>query len=383
MEVNKHINFLRRRGFLLEQELELDLGLDDSLNFDYMCGRNYPIFCKLSKYVTDNEIEQQPKLYEDLVLSITNIWKYLKPKKRVHYRGTSKFSTLITSVLSKNPSDAINTFKILSEKIDDVDVSKLHRSLNRTNHNNFGGDDIIKLIDNIKHKSYTEYENSFIGDHFEPASGARKLELSHRDDIIYNQKFTSVLHKELLSGGDYRVLAKGLYHNIINNFNNDVGKYIKADLRCVKSLFDENGNTIIDHGDYVEVKKMDYNLDSYLSEFFSIHKNPKDLPKELKTDEGISLYNNTIDVLYRMIRGNDGGILDTIRDNFAGIIFENNRFIPKDNITLYWSNKGQRKMDHRLSIRFKLNSNNVDTYIYSKDYDILVKDTVGDVKLSM
>jgi hypothetical protein len=62
-----------------------------------------------------------------------------------------------------------------------------------------------------------------------------------------------------------------------------------------------------------------------------------------------------------------------MRENLAGIIFDNNRFVRIDDIYLYWSNKGQRKRDHRLSIRFRVNTGSeLKTYIYNKDTDTMV-----------
>ena len=80
-----------------------------------------------------------------------------------------------------------------------------------------------------------------------------------------------------------------------------------------------------------------------------------------------------IDGLFKLLESNDGGLIDLIRQNLAGIIFDNNRFVSIDDIDLYWSNKGQRKRDHRLSIRFRVNiGSELKTYIYNKDTDTMV-----------
>ena len=50
---------------------------------------------------------------------------------------------------------------------------------------------------------------------------------------------------------------------------------------------------------------------------------------------------------------------------------ENNVIVLKDDIDIYWSNKGQRSCegvnaDHRLSLRYKLNKPEINYYIYKK-----------------
>ena len=81
----------------------------------------------------------------------------------------------------------------------------------------------------------------------------------------------------------------------------------------------------------------------------------------------------------QLLKSNDGGLIDLIRQNLAGIIFDNNRFVRIEDIDLYWSNKGQRKRDHRLSIRFRVNpSDGLKTYIYNKDTDTMVTNSITD-----
>lgn len=383
MEVNKHINFLKRRGFLIKESSELPLHIQEGLNFDMMCHSGYEVFCELSRLAKENGIKENPKLAKELVDSITKLWKYLKPPKRESYKKTSKFSKLISTILRQNWDSAVNTIKIITKEIESVDSTELRKVINTTPIEEFDNEEELeKLINSVKYKSYTEYENSFLGDHFVEATGARKLELSYKGEVVENQNLTNVIHHFFVEGKDYRVLSKTLYNNIINNFKGNVGKYIKADLKCIKPLYDENGKQIIGKDDYVEVKKMDYNLDSYLSEFFAIYKSPKSLPDVLKTVEGVEYYNKIVDGLYSLIRQDDGGILKYISENFAGIIYEENRFISKKDIRLYWSNKGQRSTDHRLSIRFRVVSNDVDTYIYDKNNDILRTETISDVDIT-
>jgi hypothetical protein len=199
--------------------------------------------------------------------------------------------------------------------------------------------------------------------------------------LVEQQTFTKRLTNISNEGGSIHKLVDDIYNAIKNNFDNTtserVGKFIKADLKCVSPLYklvDGVKEELIGVGDYVEVKKLDYSADSYLSEFFSIYKNPKYLPTMFvgeRKEEIMAIYNEAIDKLYLKIKGDDGGILKEIHNSFAGIMYDGNRFIEKKDIYLYWSNKGQRTEDHRLSIRYRINTTNLTTYIYNSESDIL------------
>ena len=122
-----------------------------------------------------------------------------------------------------------------------------------------------------------------------------------------------------------------------------------------------------------EVKKMDVEIDSYLSEFFSIFKQ-----SNLKTfkDSHLKLYNIMIENIYQYLKVNGQNYLDRIRERLSGIIFDDNTIVPIDNIYFYWSNQGQRGCDElRLSIRFRIFNieGNIDTYKYKYGSDVLIK----------
>jgi len=354
MEVNKHINFLKRRGFLIKESSQMELSFDEpvsqGLNFKSLCADGSEVFCNLLELADKEGIKNDKYLSKKLVDSITKIFTYLKPPIN---NNKSKFNRLISVILKQNLENSISTFEIIADAIDDVNISKLRKSIDKLTDNQIelGDEALIRIINNIKYQSYTKYENSFVGSHFE--SYKTKLELSYRGEDILNFKFTELLIDYLDNGKDYYELSNLLYRAIIDNFKNGIGKFIKADLKCVKPLMGD-GNLIIKAGEYVEVKKLNYKGDSYLSEFFSIYKSPKRLPKRLKTPKGIELYNKVIDSLFLKLNNNDQGILNTIGSGFAGIIYDGNIFIPKNDIEIYWSNKGQRVDDHRLSIRYRL-----------------------------
>jgi hypothetical protein len=375
MEVNKHINFLKRRGFLIEDssQMELDFGVEDSLNFKSLCLDGSEVFCELLDLAEREGIKNDPELASKLVNSITKIYKYLKPPIR---NNRSKFNRLVSVILNQKLENAVNTFDIIADVIDDVNIGELRKSINQLTDTEIelGDDTLLDIINKIKHQSYTNYENSFVGDHFEPYK--TRLELDITGSEVLNETFTKVLLRVINGKVSPERLVNLLYDNIINNFRDGIGKFIKADLKCISPLSDEEGNLIISVGDYVEVKKLDYRGDSYLSEFFAIYKNPKKLPDELLSGDGMKVYNKIIDKLFTKLDGNDMGILDNIKSSFAGIIYEKNRFIPRQHIRLYWSNKGQRIDDHRLSIRYKVESREFNTYTYDTTSDVLRKDSV-------
>ena len=139
---------------------------------------------------------------------------------------------------------------------------------------------------------------------------------------------------------------------------------IKADLKCIKSVYDKDGNVIIKKGELIEVKKIDYAADSYLSEFMSMYKSSQ-LPDYAHEPEYIKTYNQIIDGLYQKFKSR-GDILDDVKSNFAGIIYDDKIFVDKEGVELYWSNKGRSSClkDHRLSIRYRIKSSNLIGYVY-------------------
>jgi hypothetical protein len=90
------------------------------------------------------------------------------------------------------------------------------------------------------------------------------------------------------------------------------------------------------------------------------------------------VYNQIINYLHYELFDHPIAIsfLEKIRNNIAGIFFENNVVVPIKFIKLYWSNKGQKNCDEsRLSIRFKIVDSNVISYIYDKDTNQLELNT--------
>ena len=149
------------------------------------------------------------------------------------------------------------------------------------------------------------------------------------------------------------------YKNSVNNMVEEIYSEViknetfeKADLILTKDL-SFNNNVIIKSGN-VEVKKLPPQKDSYLSEFYSYGKD--EFYAELLKSKRIinSIYNFVIQKVFEKLE-NTQIIIDNLKNNLKGIIFEDFYITPSENIQFYWSNKGMSSCNQlRLSIRFRI-----------------------------
>lgn len=316
-------------------------------------GRLYTTYCALAHL--SNTLN--PNLVPKFQYNIDKIYNFLR--RDLKYDNRVKFHSLMKSILEYD--DPANTMNIIVEFIEDTDsVDEIANALDRfRSSNDLSEKDIDSFLRFIKSTGHQEYEKSFYGEHFEKFS--TKLTLKYKNQSEYISVVTVV---EDVLDGKYGVdkAISLLYGNIVKNYN--ALDMIKSDLKCIKDVFDDDGNVIIKSGDLIEVKKLDYAADSYLSEFMAIYKSSK-LPDYAHETKFLNIYNQIIDGLYLELR-NRADILEDISKNFAGIIYDNNIFISKDNIELYWSNKGRPSClkDHRLSIRYRVNKPKLIGYVY-------------------
>jgi predicted chitinase len=225
-------------------------------------------------------------------------------------------------------------------------------------------DDIAKQIAS---KEYTDYEEKLTKDEF--GISRTFLSLDYRCEESVDKKIIELLKiiKNLPEDQKHQQFETFL-EKFIGCLKQqlDNPKYtIKADaINNLEEPIRYEGETILKKGDYLEIKKMDFEVDSYLSEFFSIFKESK--IKYLKKTH-ILIYNYFVDRVFQWINENGQNYLNTVKNNLAGIIFDNNTFVPIDQIDFYWSNKGQRGCNEkRLSIRFRIKPGlqSVVSYIY-------------------
>jgi hypothetical protein len=375
MKVNENINFLKRRGLLIE---DTD-GVNDSqavtptgeIDFHYLCEKNSNnpenIYCRLK------ELEDVSKLdlgmTKDLGKNVNVIYQKLRPNLLDNRR---RFHKLMNMLLDSNMP--LNSIKIFSEYLKDSDKKEVIKIIDKLKDEDVPTTDeeldaLIKLATTTK---YQEYENSFVGEHF--IKHTTGLRLQYRSDEFLDKKFYELV-MDVISGSK---TINSLNNSLVEVLSKNVSKeeFIKADLKCVSPLFVENTDKkLIRVNDFVEVKYMDVLGDSYLSEFFAIYKNPEQLPDEVKTEDFIKVYNHIIDLLFSYIKSSGWGesILGYISENFAGVFYEENTFIPSEYIELYWSNVGRSnpQKQRRLSIRYKLKSGTVLGYKYNPNSDYM------------
>ena len=381
----REYNFLRRRGLLTEQgDEQLDIDFSDvvdnygNLRIDALCRNKGGVYCMLTKLIDD-----VPHRSEEIVKSVSTIYSFLRPKI---YDNRVKFHSLINAVLTDSSMPA-NTLKLIADYIMDDQSYDSHYKVSvlnklRREDTDMSQKEIERFIAQASHSKYTQYENSFKGQHFKVVR--TKLQLNYRNtlDVTMVELIKSIIKRQ--RGGDGRTMdeaIKTLMRAIKKEYKPE--RMLKADLECISTIYDEEGFKVIPEGSFVEVKKLDYLGDSYLSEFFAIYKRT-DTPKGTKTAQFELIYNKLIDRLYMEMSKSVFGekLLIDIKSNFAGIIYDENIFVPKKDIELYWSNKGRASCKQkRLSIRYRVKSV-VNLYSYDKGKDVMTLERNKRVKPS-
>ena len=344
----------------ITEKIELEKWLESLCDID-----SSKVFCD-SKNGLIFLSKNLPKNYRvnDFIKDIKVIYEELKPSgnnNMVIFRG------LMENVV--NLDTPINTIKIISEYIKKSGENEnIKSSLRKFKEGGWSPSDLDDFIKRTKHQTYNEYEDSFVGLHFD--SHKTRLLLNFKENGSEDNNIDTIKNVLKESKKDISKIAKNFHKNIVNNFIEDL---IKSDLKCTQTIKDERGKIVIKKGDFVEVKKIDYEADSYLSEFFSVYKtNLEKLPKYARKNNFRKDYNDLVDAVYNLLLKDDGGIIESIKNSFVGIFYDENVFVSKDNIELYWSNKGRSSCDsdHRLSIRYRVVTNNknyVCGYLYSKE----------------
>jgi len=383
--------------------------------------KNFGIYCTLK--LLYNSSDDGEILNKNLSL----IFWFMRPNA---YDNRVKFHSLMSTILIQdNPENTINLIaeqisKGLDEKTarnaDDVSLAldKL-----RKKDVTLDIEELENIITRTKRAGYSEYEESFTGDDFSLNRGLISLSDKSRkptDDVTTQltldlpQKNTRDIEDsfsnyilELYDG----IKSRPNKIDIIREEGNKIAKNIKtnwsyykrralinksrtsgmvkSDLIANRNVKSRDGEIVIPNGALVEVKKMNYKVDSYLSEFFAIFKNSKiQADPRFKEDinPGITnLYKTLVNSVYEELKseGNDiksNKMLFDIFTSFNGIIFQDGIYIPNvdengdTNIELYWSNKGQRDCTQpRLSIRFRVKSGKkIKAYHYSKNTGLMI-----------
>lgn len=276
------------------------------------------------------------------------------------------------------PEKTVYTLKTISDFILDKDFNDdvTKTQLSALKKMDTIPDDLDDIIRNARTKEYTKYENHFIDT---PQFNKKRtgLSLSYKCGDKVDLNFLQIVYQfKDLSDEEFENLLKDIKYCISNSLKQKTP--IKADVVSQTPLYiEENGEKIevFPSGSNFEIKKMDTNIDSYLSEFFSVFKQSEN--KQYKPTH-MDVYNKVIQAIYEWIVVKGRNYLERIKSNLTGMVYDNHTIIPIEYIELYWSNVGQRSCEEkRLSIRFRIKpeyrGSKIDGYLYVKNSDVLKK----------
>jgi hypothetical protein len=351
------------------QEELFDMFDTDYLNLLYRNskkGPNNPVYKLLAiRGALENE-----SLVRDLNQSIETLYKFFN-------RKNSGLLPKILELALIDRNKTINDLKIVSDFINDADFNDdvTKKQLLKLRNMTKVPDDLEDILKNVREKEYSKYEKEFEGDYFDLKRTALSLQYKCGEDL--DKSFLAKIQRfESVSAEDFQKLLIGIKNCVKSSLGEKV--VVKSDIVSKTPLYvmDNDVKTeVFPPGSNFEVKKMDVNIDSYLSEFFSIFKQTKN--KEFKGPY-LEIYNSVIRGLYEWVKGEGQEYLDSIKNNMEGIVYENYTIVPINYIDFYWSNVGQRGCNElRLSIRFRIKqeyqNKTIEVYIFNKNSDILEK----------
>lgn len=275
----------------------------------------------------------------------------------------------------------ISILKTIAKFIDGNEVENvpLKRKLKQISREGIIPDDLDEILKNVRQTEYTQYENSFVGEYFDAKRTG--LSLNYKCGEESTDKFIDIIDKlkQTSDENEFTELLEDIKSCIVESLESS--NPTKIDVVSKKPLYviDDNGNEeiLFSAGSKFEIKMMDTNIDSYLSEFFSIFKQ-SDLSSFKPTHLGI--YNYTIDAIFKWIENLPIAetFLDDLSGNMDGLIYDDYTIIPSKYIQFYWSNLGQRGCNEkRLSIRFRINPDlrgtSIPAYVFDRESDVLKK----------
>jgi hypothetical protein len=355
---------------LQENQKELfDMFDTDYLNLLYRKtkkGPNNPAF-KLMALRTSLENES---LIRDLNQSVETLYKFF----------ASKNVGILPKILElslQDPYKAINNLKIIADFINDEEFSDdiTKKQLSQLRNMSRVPNNLEELLKNVREKEYSKYEKGFVGNQFDLKRTSLSLKYKCGSDLD-KSFFKKVQKLKSVSPEEFKELLVNIKDCVSSSLENEI--VTKSDIVSKTPLYVmDNGQKVevFPKGSNFEVKKMDTNIDSYLSEFFSIFKSSK---VSQQKSVYLDVYNSIIKGIYSFVKGKGQKYLDNIKNNMSGIVFENYIIVPIDYIEFYWSNIGQKGCDElRLSIRFRIKpqyrGKTIPSYVYNTGSDILEK----------
>ena len=244
-------------------------------------------------------------------------------------------------------------------------------------------------------RAYADYENSFAEGESSPFSIYRtspQLKVLLSKDYSYNNMVISArefnsqdsdiskvlyLIEKLISVkiyGDANDIISKIISSLSFAFNfNYSPENVKADLILRDSLIYEDRITkkvvrIAQKGGLMEIKYKPFKEPSYLSEFFKIDASNVNysliieglskIPKITDVKTAFKFFMSSLigNLKKTMVTTDGEKIIEHLTNNLSGIIFKDNIFIPKSDISFYWNSVGYANRD-RLSIWYKVSEN--------------------------
>lgn len=349
-------------------EKQLALGLDDRPDYlNKLCRSSKDInspSCRLQK--------TRSSLSNDLVEILNDSMEVLY--KFFGWRNSGILPKIIELSL-ESPERTVYSIKTVSDFIQDKDFKNdiTKKQLKQVKLMNSLPDNFDEILRTAREKEYSKYENDFIGDYFDVNRTGLSLSYKCGDEI--DMKFLDIIERfKGLSKGEFKKYLKDIKKCITQSLDENIA--VKSDVKTKKPLYvlkDGKKIEVFPSDSVFEIKKMDTNIDSYLSEFFSVFKQSS--KKEYKQTH-LNVYNAVIQGIYEWIRRRGGEYLNKIKSNMSGMIYDNYTIIPIEYIEFYWSNIGQRGCDERrLSIRFRIKpeyrGKKIKGYMFTKESDIL------------
>lgn len=366
-------NSFIRRGIIkenMDKLTELAVNCDKKLNLPY---------CGLKTKIDSLGLTEQNELLEDINVIFNFFTKDLNNKNTTVFRNVIKVIIgldawenairVIASTMKKGHVILTSgeTLKPTKDKIRNAlnDLIDTKKEITEKN--------IEDLLRDIRRIGYNEYEEKFKGDNFDLIRGQWRMPNLDLD----TKSFWKTILKVYQEKTDPQKL---IYHvvDVIMENKDEIFETAKADLFLKRDLY-VGDEIVIPANTHIEVKKMDYTTDSYMSEFYAIYKDSslKEKLNGLGIDDTdfLKLYNKVIDGIFVELDRRGQGIIEEAENHIFGIIYDKNVLIPrldkkgKKNFSFYWSNKGQRACDkdHRLSIRFKPTKEKVIGYQYDSE----------------
>ena len=265
---------------------------------------------------------------DEFIDNLSRVFWFVRPNI---YDNRVKFHNLMKVILRGDQEHVFESVKTLSDKIKSTynsdtnggyESEDIKKSLDRIKgKKSLSIEELNKELNTTKYTAYTLYEKSFEVGPF--ARSTKIFRINYKESLVENGfkhlldiAYNKIYNSKHVSYGDQKHInelinesSQKLHKAIIDLYVK--GQASKADLISTNNVLDDEGNTVIKKGRFVEVKMRDYTTDSYLSEFFSIYKDSNINPK-YKSPEMLELYNGVITSLYDKININDGGILKDI-----------------------------------------------------------------------